>query len=184
MKSESPPPSLKGQLILADPTLREPHFARTVILMTEHRQDHGSHGFILNRPTEQTVGQLLRGPQFLALEAVPVFHGGPVNKEHLTFAAFAWADAAVAFRFVTHLSIEEATVHLSAGETVRAFLGYSGWGRGQLEAEIQEHAWISRQMNHQLLRGAADESLWTNLLTSLGPWGTLVAGSPDNPRLN
>ena len=87
-------------------------------------------------------------------------------------------------RCATHLSAEEAVVRLDAGDSVRAFLGYSGWGCGQLEAELQQKSWIPRKVHPEIMRTEANESLWLELLRSLGPWGTLVAGMPENPSMN
>ena len=178
------PPNLKGALILADPTLCDSNFARTVIFMTDYRKDRGAHGLILNRPLEYRVGTILKSPEFTPLRDVPVFIGGPVGQEHLTFASFSWNHGEVAMRCATHLSAEEAVVRLNAGDSVRAFLGYSGWGCGQLEAELQQKSWIPRKVHPEIMRTEANESLWLELLKSLGPWGTLVAGMPENPSMN
>ena len=176
--------SLKGALILADPTLRDENFSRTVVLMTEHQPGLGAHGYIFNRPLERKVGEVLVSEEFSSLREVPIFLGGPVGREHLTFAAFAWVEDQTGLHCSTHLSVEQAIERHAAGQLVRAFLGYAGWGEGQLEQELEGKSWIARPPSAELLLRAPDEALWEHLLRSMGPWGKLVAGLPENPSLN
>ena len=82
--------SLAGRLILADPSLREPTFHRSVLLLTNHSAEEGAHGYILNRPLGKSVGELLPEEEFSSLSKVPVFIGGPVNAEQLTFSSIHW----------------------------------------------------------------------------------------------
>lgn len=185
MNIEKPEPTnLKGALLLADPTLLDENFARTVVLLTDHQKESGTHGLVINRTLDQKVGDILKGPEFAPLRKVPVHIGGPVGREHLTFAALAWEASQDALRFATHLSLEDAIARMETGETIRAFLGYSGWGRGQLENEITLKSWVPRKPSRDILKAAPDESLWRKLLTTLGPWGALVAGMPERPSLN
>ena len=70
------------------------------------------------------------------------------------------------------------------GEIVRAFVGYSGWGGGQLENEIQQRSWITCQPDDSILRSDNSEQLWTDLLRGMGPWFHLLSRMPDDPGLN
>jgi putative transcriptional regulator len=178
------PSSLKGSLILADPSLRDPNFFRSVLLLTEHQQDKGAHGYILNRPLHKVVGDVLSADEFAELKEVPIYIGGPVGQEHLTFASFQWEGCGAALQYSTHLSTQEAIRRIQAGETLRAFLGYSGWGEGQLENELQQKAWITRKPAQAAFKINAQEELWMELLSSMGPWYQLLAGMPENPSLN
>lgn len=175
---------LRGSLLLADPSLQDASFHRTVLLLTEHRHDHGAHGYILNRPANQTAGQLLPAPEFKALAKVPVYLGGPVSPEQLTFAAFSWKKSAGAFEWTTHLTKDDAEARLSRGETVRAFVGYAGWAEGQLETEIKHRSWIPCKPAAALLESDNADTLWSELLKSMGPWFHLLSKLPDDPGLN
>ena len=73
-----PIPELAGQLLLADPSLRDGTFHKSVILLAEHSAEEGAFGLILNQPTGQTVGDLLQNKDFESLANVAVHHGGPV----------------------------------------------------------------------------------------------------------
>lgn len=176
--------SLKGSLILADPSLRDPNFFRSVLLLTEHRHDQGAHGYILNRPMNKKVGDVLSSEEFSELRQVPIYIGGPVGQEHLTFASFRWQQDGQELNFTTHLSTEDAIRRHLEGETVRAFLGYAGWEEGQLEEELRQKAWISRKPAGTALKADSTEKIWSELLSSMGPWYELLAKAPENLSLN
>ncbi len=175
---------LRGSLMLADPSLRDPNFFRTVLLLTEHRPDMGAHGYVLNRPMGKTVGDLLSGTEFAALARIPVFIGGPVSQEKLTFAAMTWDAEAQKLNFTTHLSVSDAKRHHLEGEAVSAFVGYSGWSEGQLENELRQHAWITRKAAPDVIAPRQPDALWASLLTSMGPYFGLLARMPEDPSLN
>ncbi len=175
---------IKGSLFLADPSLRDPNFSRCVLLLTEYSRAKGAHGYILNRPMDKKVGDVLASVEFAALREVPIYIGGPVGQEHLTFAAFGWPPDQDVLSFNTHLSTQEAIARHEAGDVVRAFLGYAGWSEGQLEDELREQAWITRSPAAEVLKPGRREDLWTSLLSSLGPWGRILADTPEDPSLN
>ena len=176
--------TLKGSLILADPSLRDPNFFRSVLILTEHQPDKGAHGYILNRPLNKVVGDVLEATEFSELRQVPIYIGGPVGQEHLTFAAFQWLPDGRCLNYATHLSTKEAIRRFREGETVRAFLGYAGWGEGQLENELKQKSWITRKPASGVLKSGVSVELWSELLSSMGPWYQLLAGTPENPSLN
>ena len=157
--------SLKGSLILADPSLREPTFFRSVLLLTEHSRESGAFGYILNRPMGKRVGELL-GAEVLPGEVrkrladIPVFMGGPVSTEHLTFSAMGWSEDDGKLQYATHLSAQEALMHQMEGFQIRAFVGYSGWSEGQLEDEFEHKAWIVHQPQRSVIDPVNTEHLW------------------------
>lgn len=180
--------SFKGSLILADPSLREPTFFQSVLLLTEHSPS-GAFGYILNRPVGKKVGDLL-GKDILPgevrrkLEDTPVFMGGPVSTEHLTFSALGWSEDDGKLQYVTHLSAQEAVMHQMEGFQIRAFVGYSGWSEGQLEDEFEKKAWIAHRPDKTIIDLGNTDHLWKDLLRELSPWHKLVADEPDNLWLN
>tara|TARA_B100000927_G_scaffold168618_1_gene135936 strand:+ start:4231 stop:4941 length:711 start_codon:yes stop_codon:yes gene_type:complete len=181
--------SFKGSLILADPSLKEPTFFQSVLLLTEHSMDEGAFGFIMNRPLGRTVGELLT-EEILSddhhkhLSEVPVFLGGPVNREHLTFSAFGWSEAGEELQYNTHLSAAEAVMHQMEGFHIRAFVGYSGWSEGQLEDEMEAKSWITHKAEPEVIDLSKVDGLWKLLLRDLGPWHKLIADEPDDLGLN
>ena len=180
----SGPPNLRGCLILADPGLKEPTFRQTVILVTEFDTAQGAQGYILNRPLGKTVGDLLYDPEFEGLSDIPVFMGGPVSTEHLTFGSLGWCAEEDRLLFSTHLSAPQALRNKREGFSVRAFVGYSGWSEGQLESELERHTWIVREFEKPALETAGIEKLWNRLLRPLSPWHAIVADEPDDVSMN
>jgi len=181
--------TLKGQLLLAAPALREPTFFQSVLLLTEHSLEQGAHGYILNRPIGRTVGDLLSeetfpGEQFAELADTPVFMGGPVSTEHLTFAALGWSDYDGKLQYSTHLSAQEALMHQMEGYRIRAFVGYSGWSGGQLEDELERDSWITHDAEPQVIEVSGVDRLWKDMLREISPFYRLVADEPDNLGLN
>ncbi len=181
---EADPNSLKGSLILADPRLKEPTFRHSVLLLTEHSLEKGAHGYILNRPLGKSVSELLSDPDFFDLQDVPVFVGGPVSTEHLTFGSLGWSEMDNSLQYSTHLSAKEALGHRAEGYAIRAFVGYSGWTGGQLESELEEDAWITQPPSRTVLELDELDTLWKRMLREVSPWHRLQADEPDDLRLN
>ncbi len=178
------PISLQGSLILADPSLKDPNFSRTVLLLTDHETQEGAHGYVLNRPMGKAVGDLLPASKFASLAEVPVFIGGPVGQERLTFAILEWDESERRLVYTTHLAVEAALDLQASGGHIRAFLGYSGWAGGQLERELRQRSWITRRADSDAVSLTDPEGLWSRLLRSMGPLYGLMANLPDDPSMN
>ncbi len=173
------PIQLEGHILLADPSLREGLFHKSVILLAEHNRDEGACGFILNRPTDQTVGDLLTSNEFAPLKNIRVHLGGPVGQEHLTFAAL-WAKDHH-LHFATRISAKNAIIRpQQPGTLVRAFAGYSGWTSGQLEHELQKKSWITTLPEERILQSEHAQKLWAEMLCHISPYHKILAEAPDD----
>ncbi len=182
--SPDSPIHLEGQLLIADPSLRDGLFNKSVVLLAEHSIDDGAYGLILNHPTNQTVGQLLTDDAFKPLKNIAVHLGGPVDQEQLTFAAF-WKKPNHQFQFSTRISANEAIKRSQQpGTLVRAFAGHSGWVAGQLENELCENAWIPTLPQAEILDYAHEKSLWAHLLRKISPYHQILAEMPDDIFVN
>jgi putative transcriptional regulator len=180
----NPPTQLGGKLLLADPSLRDSIFHKSVILIHDHSREEGAMGLILNHPTGHQVGDFLKTPEFNALAKLPVYKGGPVDPHQMTFSSFWWQKKS-GLSWAIRLSAEEASAHARRpGHIVRAFVGYSGWSPGQLENELRQTAWIPIAPKSALLGQAHDPQLWTQLLSSISPLHHLLSLSPRDPMLN
>jgi putative transcriptional regulator len=178
------PIQLQGRLLLADPSLRDGIFNRSVILLAEHGADIGAFGLILNHPTGKTVGDFLEGEEFVRLQHLPVHHGGPVAADQLTFSSFWWSKK-LGLRWAVRLSAKAAAIHAQRpGRIVRAFIGYSGWTAGQLESELRRNSWLAARPQQDLLGQAHDPQLWSDLLRDISPLHRILAEAPDDPTLN
>ncbi len=179
--------SLRGQLLIASPALVESTFHRTVILVTEHAAE-GAMGVVLNRPSETIVGEAVPELAELAGDDAAVFVGGPVQTEALIVLAEFRDPAAAAAIVVADVGLVSAEVETSelviATRQARVFAGYSGWGPGQLEGELEEEAWIVEAPVPGELFPDDPESLWSAVLERKGGRYALLARMPLDPSLN
>ena len=138
--------SLQGSLLVASPDLLDPNFRRTVVLLTEHDAE-AAMGVVLNRRLEIAVVDAVPVLAELVEDGAQVFSGGPVQSGSvLALADFnePAQSAALAFGSIGYLRGDEDPAELVGDVTaVRVFAGYSGWGPGQLEAELAQEAWIT-----------------------------------------
>lgn len=152
--------SLKGHLLIASPQLSDPNFQRTVVLLIEHNQD-GAFGVVLNRPSDTTVQevweQVGQDPTD-SLETINV--GGPVPGPLLALHGAGPLSESEVMPGI-HLSTQrDALDQLVRGQgTFRLFSGYAGWGGGQLETELTQGGWITRQANRDYIFYSQDD-LW------------------------
>ncbi len=178
---------VRGQLLLAGPTLLDPNFWRTVVLVVEHNEE-GALGLVLNRPSETSVGDAV--PELAALVAADeqLFIGGPVQPSAvIVLAQFEdAADAAlVAFDDVGVLGTGPSPDELTAGVRAgRAFLGHAGWGPGQLDGELERGDWILEPARHEDAFSTDPRGLWSRVLTRKGGSYALVARMPADPSMN
>lgn len=176
------PDSLAGSLLLAHPRLRDPNFRRTVVLMSAH-DTNGAMGVVLNRPLGRHLGELNGEFALGALATVPLFTGGPVQTEQLLLVG--WQPQEDGLRL--HFGIEpERASQLVAeeGVQIRGFLGYSGWGGGQLENELNQNTWIITDVPADLLTCAPGGEMWRSVLGGLGQEWRLFADEPEDASDN
>lgn len=177
-------PTLCGSLLIADPSLRDGTFNRSVILLTAHALEDGAAGLILNHPTGKVVGDFLKGQEFTSLRKLAVHDGGPVMREQMTFFSFWWSRK-LGLRWAMRISAKQAAEHAcKPGRIVRAFIGYSGWSPGQLENELKRQSWFPVSPQPDLLGLAHDRSLWSHLLRGMSPMHRILAEAPEDPFLN
>jgi putative transcriptional regulator len=179
--------SIRGQLLIAGPTLQDPNFWRAVVLIVEHT-DEGALGLVLNRPSETTVADAVPELDGLLEGSHEVFVGGPVQPSGvIVLARFEDPDdaALLAFDDVGVLGIADGRDELSVGvHSGRAFVGHAGWGPGQLDGELERGDWILEPA------GTADAfcsdplELWARVLSRKGGSYALIARMPVDPSMN
>jgi putative transcriptional regulator len=166
--------SVAPGLLIAMPQLLDPNFYRGVVLMIEH-QSEGSFGLIVNRPSENRVGELLK-PMEVAWRGDPgevAWWGGPVQPE-TGWILHEPVDGLEGAREIIpglHLSsAPDALRVLSASppRRIRLVLGYAGWGPDQLSSELAEGAWVNSDVTADLVFGTPPESLWEVSVRRLG----------------
>ena len=142
----SPTSVSKGVLLVASPSLSDPNFHQTVLLIIEHGR-RGTVGLILNRPTNVLLSEAL--PDFTVLKRTShrLFAGGPVGQTQLVLLFRLTQVLPDTRRIIdgiyvgTPLVLERVMTQPKPTETFRAFAGFAGWAPGQLEHEMLEGAW-------------------------------------------
>ncbi len=179
--------SVRGQLLIAGPSLIDPNFWRTVVLVIEH-SDEGALGLVLNRVSETTVGEAVPQIQELVDLDDLLSIGGPVQPSSvIVLAEFEDpTDAAlIAFDDVGVLGTGSSPEKPVAGvRAARAFVGHAGWGPGQLDGELERGDWILERARVRDAFGADTTTLWSQVLTRKGGSYALVARMPADPSMN
>ncbi len=176
--------NLAGSLLVAHPNMRDPNFRRSVLFISAHDPADGALGVIINRPLDKHVADLVTETPPEGLADVPVFLGGPVAKNQLMFAAFEWEEGH-GLKINHNVGLNEAHERIDTDPaSIRAFVGYAGWGAGQLEAEMKQRAWLLQNPSRAALRPDRLANLWFDIMRGLGPWYKMLAAAPDDPSLN
>jgi putative transcriptional regulator len=165
--------SLAGQLLIAAPTIGDPRFAHTVILMVRHDEE-GAFGIVINRPVgERPIATLLEAagendPDVAG--TVRVFAGGPVQPE-LGFVVHSAeyrraetldVDGRVAMTANREI-LRDIGHHKGPGKSLFA-LGYAGWGPGQLEGELERNSWYTAPEEPKLIFDDDRDKLWDDAM--------------------
>lgn len=177
-----------GTVLISDPFLKDPNFQRTTVLICEHR-DEGSFGLVMNRPHRLVIGEVM---EHLEGNKFPIGMGGPVEPNTLHFIhrcprligngmelvpGIFWGGD---FEKVVDLLSENSLTHAQ----IRFFIGYSGWGQGQLDDEMESKSWLLTEANTNLLFKTADDFSWKTALGQLGNEFKQLANYPIDPSLN
>lgn len=177
-----------GKILIAEPVLGDSSFERTVILLTSHDEEEGTVGFILNKPLDhQLADLLLEFPEFNS----PVFYGGPVESNSVYYLHNQPEKLPGSFHISGDLywggDIERVMELVKNGEIdssqIRFYLGYSGWSKDQLECEVDEKSWIVQDFGSVSPFGDASD-MWKDCIKNLGGDYRLWANSPSDPILN
>jgi putative transcriptional regulator len=187
-----------GRLLVASPTLEEPTFARSVILLLDHDED-GTLGVVLNRPTEVPVGQVLPTWQQHTSSPEVLFRGGPVALDSaLGLGALLPArptaggedpGAVLGWRPLVGslglIDLDAPPELLTDGlRALRIFAGYAGWGSGQLDDELAVGAWYVVDSEPLDAFSAAPEELWRVVLRRQRGELAFLSTYPPDPSLN
>lgn len=180
--------SLRGRLLVATPGLGDLNFDRTVVFVLEHGPD-GAVGVVLNRPSDINVGVPLPEWALLADDPRKIFFGGPVAQGAVLGLAWGPSEPSEGWApLVDRLgTLDLATPPDELGvpiERLRIFTGYSGWGGGQLENELEGGAWFVADGTPADAFTTRPSSLWADVVRRQGGTEALLASSPRHPWLN
>lgn len=176
-----------GRLLIAEPYLSEPDFSRSVIFIADHG-DEGTVGFAMNRPTNHTLSEVLPNLQTIQ---IPLYLGGPVQMDtlhliHRDYGSLGGSEVGKGTYWGgSYNSLEDALNcdHLRPAD-LRIFAGYSGWGPGQLQKEIESGAWLVADADPDLLFSATAQDMWQLAIKALGSEFAYLSMLPIDPQLN
>lgn len=182
--------SLTGRLLVATPSLEDPNFDRTVVLILQHDEEDGAMGLVLNRPSGLPLDEELRAWGSLATPPGEVFIGGPVQPE--AAIALGWLPPDVeapsgvqpVLDQVAIVDLRRSPDDLPQLLAVRVFAGYAGWSAGQLEGEIAQGAWFALDADPLDPATADPDNLWRDVFRRQSDRLRMLATFPDDPSLN
>jgi len=179
---------LKGQLLLDSGQLRGSFFQRTVVLICEHNAE-GAFGLVLNRSSGKKIGEMVVADMPDSLKEHSLYLGGPVQTSALSFlhSDTFLSDANVIPNLALGHSLEtltEIAESFSATRKVRMFAGYSGWGPGQLEGEMERNSWLTYPASLELVLETDPTKLWQKMLQAMGPKYKLLSMMPEALSMN
>ena len=181
--------SLKGQLLLDGGKLAGSEFHHTVLLICEHDPE-GALGLVLNRVSSQTLAEsVLSVPLPEAVQELPLYIGGPVRPQALSCliqespARDEPTDIYVlpGLRLAHNLDdLLEPSGNFAPFVQTKFFAGYAGWSPGQLDAELQDGAWLTHPASMEIIFHPEPPELWKLILRGKGPQYRLLAEAPDD----
>ena len=177
-----------GILLIAEPFLKDPNFSRTVVFLCDH-QDEGSFGFVINRVFGHTLNELMNDLDEIKL---PVFYGGPVQMDTIHFLHQYPDLIPGSYEVLDGIywggDFETAITLIKAGSIdttkIRFFIGYSGWGGGQLSDELTEKSWLTVKAIKKLVFHKKHDEIWKDALKQLGGDYEMMINFPIDPQLN
>tara|TARA_Y100001960_G_scaffold254514_1_gene272442 strand:- start:38 stop:589 length:552 start_codon:yes stop_codon:yes gene_type:complete len=181
--------SLRGQFLIASPHLPDENFFQSVVLIVQH-SDEGAVGFILNRPTMQTIQEAwnLMGEDHCASDA-HINNGGPVEGPLMAVHMSSFLSEEEIMPGV-HLATQKNNIQrlvTHSNKPFRVFSGYAGWGPGQLDQELEQGGWLTAPADPEDIFSAPDE-MWKRVSQNIGR-EVLLADVParlipDDPSVN
>ena len=179
--TDSAPDLQAPVFLLAMPQVLDPYFHRSVVLLLHHTEE-GSFGFVVNRPTELRLAEILAGMEISwhGLDESLAFFGGPVQSqmgtvmfslsvgEQFDLDALEGLTEVGPGILISQQSDDLQRLAAKPPLCMRLFLGYAGWGAGQLVDEIVRNDWLTAPVTNELLFSDQPENVWEEALRSVG----------------
>jgi len=161
--------TLAGKLLIAIPYLHDINFYRTVVLLFQHSED-GASGVVLNRPSEVTVADVWSEVASTPSHCQDLVNiGGPVEGPLIALhSSLVWAETPVIDGVYLSMGRENLNELVCQDvQSFKLFSGYSGWGPGQLESEIEQGGWLIHQADVDHVFDSP-EGLWKQVCAQVG----------------
>ena len=179
-----------GKFLVANRDLGDPNFAKTVILLVHYSGDQGAVGLVVNRRTDVPISRVFQDLKEAAGRKDPVYVGGPVELNSvlaLLKSAAKPANSARVFGdiyLISNKDVLKAT--LASGVEANAFhtyVGYAGWGSGQLEHEVELGGWHIMAADSATVFHEDPDSVWERMIRRTETQIALIPRIPSLPRI-
>jgi putative transcriptional regulator len=177
-----------GTLLAAFPDMLDPNFMHSVVLICQHT-DEGAYGVVTNRETKFEAKDLLPQHELLGKSRFPVFLGGPVDHTTLQFLHVVPeaipGGMSIDGKYWLGGELDALGEYVTrqprlAARNLRLFLGYAGWGAGQLDVELGTGSWLPAPPSQEAIFGEPGEGTWRRVVRSIeGDGGGLEQQPPD-----
>ena len=178
----------KGRLLISEPSLSDPTFFKSVILLTYHNSQE-SIGLILNQPTKIEIRDIFKE---ISSSEFPLYIGGPVAKNSIQFIHTLGEKINNSVEIANGIywggNFKEIIRLINNGKIsnkdIRFFAGYSGWEANQLNQEIEENNWIISVAKKETCMQYSNHNLWSNIIKTKESKYAIWTNMPTNPHLN
>ncbi len=195
------PESLKGYFLISEFQILDPNFIQSVILILEHN-DEGAFGLTVNRRSKLILSDVFSHfsdePQ---ARKTPLYVGGPLQQDYLftlhsemtedhqkseTSSDVGGVIFEPSFQAVSHYFQDSLLDSIPPDDrpTIRFFLGYSGWGKGQLEDELESGSWVVLQATPEIVFHPSPDECWRKALEKKDRIYKVFVDSHQDPSLN
>ncbi len=180
-----------GSLLIAEPLMNDGCFQRATVCVIDHNQTTGTMGLVTNRMSDYTLAEIVDGIE--ADEEIPVFVGGPVHRERLYYLHTFGDEIPDSVEVVPGLYVggdfERVKDIINMGATVegniRFFVGYSGWEKGQLRAELDKGDWAVASIERVAdIMDLSENEAWRSAVETLGERYHIWLNFPIDAQLN
>jgi putative AlgH/UPF0301 family transcriptional regulator len=179
-----------GRFLVASRDLGDPSFAKTVILLVHYKEDQGAVGLVVNRATDVSISRVFQDLKEAKSRTDPVYVGGPVELNTVMALLKTASKPESSTRvfndvfLITNKDLLKATLASGAESSVfHAYVGYAGWGAGQLEHEMELGAWHSMPADAATIFHSDPDSVWPRLIRRTETQVALVPLIACIPRL-
>ena len=178
-----------GEILISEPFMEDPNFKQSVVLICDYEPTHGTVGFILNKPLDVKVNDLMADfPEF----DEDIYLGGPVGHDtiHYVHTCGDILDQSVPVRDGLYWggNFEKLKILIETkvitSKDIKFFLGYSGWSPGQLNDELKMGSWVVDTMDNNYLINIPSTSLWKSSMQNISDSFGIIAEIPDVLNLN
>ena len=181
----------KGYFLIANPVLPDPNFSRTVVLLCNH-DDQGSFGLVINKSAELDSEDVFNDIEVLNSYSGKIYLGGPVSQAQVFYLcrsreALPELDLVCPgiYLGMSWDLLESVMEKLeNPDQDLRFYLGYSGWGAGQLAGEMERKSWLTCEASDVFTFGENEDKIWEDVVLSLGKDYQYLVKAPVNPQWN